>query len=114
VASSRSHYAESLRAFQGYGDRYAIAFLLEDIGVLAASVGDARSALELMGVADALREAIGTPRAPSLEEELDAALGSAVANTSAAERMAHRERGRSLELNAAIALAQRFCEVVAA
>ena len=68
--TARQHYAESLRAFRDYDDRWALAFLLEDIGILAALEGDAPSALLLLGAADAMREAIGSPRAPSYEEEI--------------------------------------------
>ena len=72
-SAARKHYADSLRAYRDYDDRWALAFLLEDIGVLAALDGDASAALELIGAADAIREAIGAPRAPSLEQEMERA-----------------------------------------
>ena len=34
--AARRHYADSLRAYRDYDDRWALAFLLEDIGILAA------------------------------------------------------------------------------
>ena len=40
--TARRHYADSLRAYRDYDDRWALAFLLEDIGILAALGGDAR------------------------------------------------------------------------
>ncbi len=70
-ARRSSHYAESLRAYRDYDDKWALAFLLEDIGQLAALCGEAERAFELVGAADALREEIGTPRAPGPEEELE-------------------------------------------
>ena len=109
-ASARGHYADSLRAYQAYGDRWGLAFLLEDIGVLAALTGDARAALELIGAADAFREAIGTPRAPSLEEEIEKTLAVAVATMPESERQAHRERGHALEFEAAVGRALALCE----
>ena len=87
---AREHYADSLRAYRDYDDRWAMAFLLEDIGVLAALSGDAPTAFELMGAADALRDAIGTPRAPTLEQELESQLDAAATDLSADERSALR------------------------
>jgi len=107
---AREHYADSLRAYRDYDDRWAMAFLLEDIGVLAALSGDAPTAFELMGAADALREAIGTPRAPTLEQELESELDAAATDLSADERSALRARGRSLDLAAGVALALELCE----
>ena len=106
-----SHYADSLRAYRDYDDRWAMAFLLEDIGVLAALVrrrADRR--FELIGAADALRDAIGTPRAPTLEQELESQLDAAATDLSADERSALRARGRSLDLAAGVALALELCE----
>ena len=40
-----------------------MAFLLEDIAVLATLLGQSEVAFELLGAADSLREAIGAPRA---------------------------------------------------
>ena len=62
--AARRHYADSLRAYRDYDDRWALAFLLEDIGVLAALTRRRERALELVGAPDALRDAIGAPRAP--------------------------------------------------
>ena len=108
--AARRHYAESLRAYRAYDDRWALAFLLEDIGILAALGGDAPSALELMGAADAMREAIGAPRAPSLEKEIEQQLAPAVSALSEQDRLAHRARGRSLDLAAAVEFALALCE----
>ena len=58
------HYAESLRAYREYDDKWALAFLVEDIGQLAAMSGQPERAFELVGAADTLREEIGTPALP--------------------------------------------------
>jgi class 3 adenylate cyclase/tetratricopeptide (TPR) repeat protein len=108
-AAARMHYADSLRTYREYDDRWSLAFLLEDIGVLAALSGDAPSALELVGAADALRETIGAPRAPSLEQEMEGQLAAAVAGLSEEERVACRERGRALDLAAAVEHALVLC-----
>ena len=110
VDSDAFTLADSLRAYRDYDDRWALAFLLEDIGILAALRGDARSGLELIGAADASRDAIGASRAPSLEEEIREQIAPAAAALSAHDRLTCRERGRSLDLAAAIDHALAVCE----
>jgi predicted ATPase len=107
--AARSHYHDSLRAYRDFDDKWAMAILLEDIGMLAALTGDAPAALELAGAADALRVAIGAPRAPPQEEEIEAKLNAAAASLSEQERTAHRTRGRALDLAGAIERALCFC-----
>jgi hypothetical protein len=60
--------------------------------VLAALSADARSALEVIGAADPLRESIGTPRALSLEQEIATRLDLAAAGMSDHEGVALRAR----------------------
>lgn len=96
-----AHYAQALRAYRDYDDKWALAFLLEDVGLLAALRGDAASGLELIGAAEAIREAIGAPRAPSLEQELARQLAAAAALPED-ERAASLARGRALDLVAAV------------
>ena len=109
-AAARTHYADSLRTYRDYDDRWSLAFLLEDIGVLASLSGDASRALELIGAADALREAIGAPRAPSLEKEIETQLAAGVGGLSDEDRAACRGRGRALQLASAIEHALALCE----
>jgi len=108
--AARGHYRDSLRFYRDYDDKWALAFLLEDIGVLAALSGNAADALELIGAGDTLRESIGAPRAPSLEEDIERQLAAAVASMSDEDRLAHRARGRALELAAAVEKALAYCE----
>ena len=109
-AAARRHYADSLRAYHDYDDRWALAFLLEDIGVLAALTGDAASALELVGAADALRDAIGAPRAPALEQEMQRQLADGVAGLTDNDRTARREHGRTLDIAGAVICALGVCD----
>jgi hypothetical protein len=108
--AARSHYRDSLRAYRDFGDKWAMAILLEDIGMLAALEGDVAAALTLEGAADALRIAIGAPRAPPQEKEIEEKLLAAAASLAEAERTAHRQRGRALDLSAAVDHALRYCE----
>jgi len=108
--AARKHYADSLRAYRDYDDRWALAFLLEDIGIFAAMSGDPRAALELVGAAGALRDAIGAPRSPTLEEEIAKALAETATSLSDEERTMCTTRGRSLDLGAAVERALALCE----
>ncbi|HEY1329485.1 MAG TPA: tetratricopeptide repeat protein [Casimicrobiaceae bacterium] len=107
--TARRHYAESLRAYRSYDDRWALAFLLEDIAVMAALDGDPCAALELIGAADRAREAIGAPRAPSLDEELDRTLAPSIARIAPDEQSDCRARGRARDFGAAIDYALEIC-----
>ena len=104
----RERYYER-RTYRDYDDRWSLAFLLEDIGMLAAACGDAPSALELVGTADAIRERIGAPRSPSLEQEMERQLAPAGEGMSEEDRAAHRGRGRSLDLAVAVDRAFALC-----
>jgi hypothetical protein len=72
--------------------------------------GAPERAFELVGAADALREEIGTPRAPGLDEELERHLAparSTLGDEAAAEA---RGRGQALTLPDVLALALRVCD----
>ena len=93
IDAARADYAASLRAYRDYDDRWALAFLLEDIGVLAALAGDSADAIRLVGAALALREEIGAPRPPALEEELETAFAAARAALGAGGATVENEGG---------------------
>ena len=99
--AARGHYADSLRGYRDYGDSWALAFLLEDIGRSRRSRGDGASALELIGAADAFRDAIGAPRAPSLAEQIERAAPPQTDRPCCERPPPLRARGRTLDLAAA-------------
>ena len=107
--AAQRHYADSLRAYREYDDRWALAFLVEDIGQLAALRGDGECAFELVGAADALREEIGTPRAPGLEEELERALAPARRAIGGVAASEARARGCALTVTETFELALAAC-----
>jgi class 3 adenylate cyclase/tetratricopeptide (TPR) repeat protein len=109
LASARRHYADSLRAYRDYDDQWALAFLLEDVALLAALDGRPEPALELLGAADALRESIGSPRGDALEHELDRRLQPARDALGAEAATAARNRGAELEPAAVFDLALAAC-----
>jgi hypothetical protein len=95
-------YEESLTINRGLGDREGIAYLLQDIGSLAALQGQAERALRLSGAMEELRQQIGAPLPPaelvSFEKLLEAArqdLGEAAAASVIA-------KGRAMSLEEAI------------
>lgn len=108
--AARRHYADSLRAYRDWDDGWALAFLLEDVGQLAALLREPERAFELVGAADALREEIGAPRAPALEEALEAELTSGARSLGAEAVEAARSRGRALGLSRAVELALSLCQ----
>lgn len=108
--TARTHYAESLRAYRGYDDQWALAFLLEDIAVLAAEAGDPHTALHLLGAADALREAIGSPRSDALEAELLGRLRSADVDPAHPEAADRRREGATWRPSRTIETALAYLE----
>ena len=107
--AAQRHYAESLRAYREYDDKWALAFLVEDIGQLAALCGEGERAFELVGAADALRDEIGTPRAPGLEEELERQLAPARRTIGGVAASEARARGQALALAETLDLALGAC-----
>jgi class 3 adenylate cyclase/tetratricopeptide (TPR) repeat protein len=107
--AARSHYAASLRAYRSYEDAWALAFLLEDVAMLVAATGNVPAALELLGAADALRDANDMPRAPSRQQEIERELLDFAAGISQHERDACRAQGRASGLHAAVDHALGLC-----
>ncbi len=107
-AAARKHYAASLEAYRNYDDQWALAFLFEDIAVLAVTLGEASVGIELLGAADALRDAIGSPRGPSLEDGLAEHVAAAQRTLGVPDADAARRRGRSRSLHDATEFGLRF------
>jgi hypothetical protein len=101
-AAAAREYAACLNAHRQHDDRWALAFLLEDVSRLAALTGEPVRALELLGAADGLREQIGAPRAAALEQEIASDLDPATAAIGPQECADARARGRELDASAAI------------
>jgi hypothetical protein len=105
---ARAHFAASLETYRHYEDYWALAFLLEDIAVLAIEVGDGIVACELLGAADSLRDEIGSPRGPSLDSELDTHVAEVSRALGSGPARAARQRGKALTPAPAIDRALRF------
>ena len=85
-----------------------MAFLLEDIAVLATLLGQSEVAFELLGAADSLREAIGAPRPPALVAELAEHVAPAEEALGARQVAAARQLGSTLSIQEAIESGLRF------
>lgn len=106
--AARGHFAASLEAYRHYDDQWALAFLLEDLAALAVQAGAAVDAFEMLGSADALREAIGSPRSPSLDTALAERMADAEAAIGKEEALGARNRGRARSLAESIDAGLRF------
>ncbi len=107
-AAARAHYFASLEGYRAFDDKWGLTFLLEDIAVLAAGSTDGGMAFELLGAADALHDAIGSPRSPAHETELAAKLSAARALLGEAEVAAAMAKGKARSAAGAIELGLQF------
>jgi predicted ATPase/class 3 adenylate cyclase len=108
--AARQNYAASLRAYRDYDDRWALAFLLEDVAVLAARLDRGEQTFELLGAAETLRQAIGSPRGDALDQELEQQVAATRDSLGRAAADAAVARGRGLGLEAAIDLGLSVCD----
>jgi len=102
-------YAAVLEVYREMDDRWSMAFLLEDIALLAAGSGQDEDAFRLYGAADRLRLEIGSPRAPSLQGDLDAHLATARASLGDDAVAGATSEGTTMSLEESNALALRVC-----
>ena len=109
VEAARSAYASSLRRFASWDDRWALAILLEDVALLAASTGDHPRAITLVEAASALRDEIGASQGDALKDELRTRLAPSIAALTDADDEAARSAGRTLGLSGAVQLALYVC-----
>jgi tetratricopeptide (TPR) repeat protein len=98
-------YHESIIGWQAMNDNWGIAYWLEDTAVFRLRQGEPAQALQLMSVAEDLRESIGAPRPPSHLEKLNELLAPAFASLTEAEQKESAAAGRTLSLDQAISMA---------
>jgi tetratricopeptide (TPR) repeat protein len=101
--ATRPIYEESLMIIRELGDRLLLAYLLEDIGALAALEGQPERALHLLGAAEALREAIGAPLSTDEQDKLRPMLEPARQALGVAKAAAMEAEGRVMSLEQAVA-----------
>jgi hypothetical protein len=109
AATAGIEYIAALRTYRDVDDRWAMAFLLEDIGLLAIQNERALDGITLLGAAETIRLDIGSPRGEALDDELRTRSEGARQALGVEQTDAALARGRSLELTAAIELAESIC-----
>jgi hypothetical protein len=96
-------FLQALQAYEGFGDLWSVALLVEDMLLLALAKDEIVRAAELVGAADALRTQLDAPRPPAVAATLEAALA-AVRPRLGDEEAAARRRGLNLDTAALGAL----------
>jgi tetratricopeptide (TPR) repeat protein len=105
---ARLYYREVLAVGQELGHKSAISHALDGVAALATRRGNAESAGQLAGAADRLHESIGFRESATVDRLFrDAYLSTLRAATSDDAFAATYERGRTLQMDEAIALALR-------
>lgn len=103
VASSL--YTASLSIYRDLEDLWALAYLFEDVGTLAALQGDGWRALALVAAAARLRNAIGSPLKEAEKQRLSLDLQATYESLSRDDQEAAEAAGAKLSLGEAIAYA---------
>ncbi len=106
---ARSLFRESLTLDRDLGDKRSIGAELEEFGLLAAALGRPQRAARLLGAAEALREAIGSPLTTPTRAlvDYDRYLAAARAALTPESFAASWNEGRSMTLDQAIEYALR-------
>ncbi len=107
MRGSADAFRESLDLFRGIGDKWALTYLLEDVGALFARCGQAHDALRLAGAADTLRAAIGAPLSPAEVEKLTERLAPARSELTGEAQTEATAEGREAPLDAILEQAAR-------
>ena len=103
--AAQQHFADSLGAYASTTTSWAMAFLSRTSASWRGSAATGRSRSSSLGASDTLREEIGTPRAPGLEEELERQLAPARRSIGGIAAAEARTRGQTLTLAEALDLA---------
>ncbi len=109
MAAARRHYRDALSTYGLTGDKWAQCLVFEDIAMLA-TTDEPRSALRLIGAAEAVREAIGSPRVPAQQAELDDRLRP-LRDRFGPQAAQDHAAGRELGSDRAHQLALQLCQV---
>jgi tetratricopeptide (TPR) repeat protein len=108
LEATRELFADALQIQRDLNDRWALGFMLEDVAVLAALVGEHEGSLRLAAAGGAARAELDATRGPDAQAELD---GHVAACRDALGEAADAvwEEGRQLGLDEAIREALAFC-----
>jgi hypothetical protein len=99
---AQSLYNDSLIINQELGEKWALAYLLEDTGSLAILQNEPERGLRLIGAASALRELVGIPHSVSEQNELSTTLAPLTQLFVQSKYDALYHQGRALSLAEAV------------
>jgi DivIVA domain-containing protein len=100
-----ARFADALQQFHWRGDRRGIAECIIGLGAVAAAKGEADTAVQLFGAAEAALESLSTQLWPSNRSDYDRWVGQTRADLSASTFDSLWSEGRRLSLDEAVALA---------
>jgi tetratricopeptide (TPR) repeat protein len=112
-AASGAAFLAAQQAYLDHDDRWSMALLVEDVIFLAVDTGQDREAVDLLGAADALRDALDAPRSPAPAALTDAALAPVRDRLGAAADIEYAA-GRRLAAAELAELVRRVCSRPAA
>jgi predicted ATPase/class 3 adenylate cyclase len=105
LTQARSIYRDTIKHWQNFGNRAAIAHQLECFGFLAITDEEPQRAAKLIGAAEAVRERAQSPMAEYEQAEYKAAVAQLQSMLNEAEFHALWKEGRSMTMEQAIELA---------
>jgi predicted ATPase/DNA-binding winged helix-turn-helix (wHTH) protein len=104
-AAARSYYAEAVTMLLRLGEKISLSYALDGFAALAARRGDFTRAAQIAGAAEILRESLGFETEPAERAFREAYLAELRAELVEADFLQAYEKGRKLNLEAAIAVA---------
>jgi tetratricopeptide (TPR) repeat protein len=104
-AEASDFYSRSLNTRQETGERIGVAFTLQNMGLLAAVQKEAKRAVLLLGVANALCDALGSPLPPQQQRRQENVLPGLVEAVGDAAFTRLWDAGQALTLEEGVALA---------
>jgi hypothetical protein len=99
------YYRRTIRLWQNWGHRAAIAHQLECFGFIAQALEDVPRAARLFGAAEAIRESINSLRTPFEQKEFEEAKSKLQKRMNEAEFIKVWDEGRSITMERAIEFA---------
>jgi predicted ATPase/DNA-binding XRE family transcriptional regulator len=107
VTEAHAIFTQTVRSFFDDKNEIGVAFNLEGMAGLSATVGKHEIAAKLIGWADALRKRIGDHRPPLEQAEVDKIIAACVAKMGEVEFSDAYEEGKKMTLDEAVAYALR-------
>jgi len=102
IIAPRALYHESMAIYQEFGDKRALAYVLEDMGCMASLQNQPERALCPIGSASNLREAVGSPLSATEMKKIESMLELAHRLLDESAQARAMGQGRSMTLEQAV------------